>query len=70
LPEAIGTISCRDWKQLVAGGTQNPAISSLNLLRRIVFLEPPIAESANWKLSFAESTVKYKASNSERKNWA
>ena len=50
-----------DLKQLLAAIGSNylpqvrktPAISSLNLLRPYRILEPPIAESANWKLSLA-----------------
>jgi len=67
-PGAIGSsynnnmISCdlkrilrRRWNQLLAASTQKSSDSSIKIVAPNCILEPPIAESANWKLSLAES---------------
>jgi len=45
-----------DWKQLLAASLQKPSNFELQLSAEYCVLESSIAESANWKLSLAESS--------------
>jgi hypothetical protein len=55
LPGVLEPILCRDWKQLLAASTQKSGNFESQIAAPYSILEPPIAGSANWKLSLAES---------------
>jgi hypothetical protein len=55
LSKKLEPIPCRDWKQLLAASTEKSSDFKPQFAAPYCILEPPIAESANWKLNLADS---------------